>query len=187
METPSVDISKLRGILGNAKKVMEKANALKPIQLSENSKSEYVAPEEAQHLSGPSLGLQNYNAEMVMKSNLPDNVKKLMMDKPIQQLAGIPSSFSAQDIYNESDEKEMPLINPKRVTTPIVEQAPKRMTENYSTNSDMITISKSELGNLINEHLLKFFTQSYNKKLTEDAITKTIKTLISEGRLPVKK
>ena len=51
----------------------------------------------------------------------------------------------------------------------------------------MITISKTELKTMINEAIGQFFTQAYNKNLTEAAIAQTIKTLIKEGKLAVKK
>ena len=59
--------------------------------------------------------------------------------------------------------------------------------ENKIVNSDMVTLSRTDLKDLINESINNFLVQSYNKNLTEDAIKKTINMLIKEGKLTVKK
>ena len=55
------------------------------------------------------------------------------------------------------------------------------------TNSDMITISKADLKEMINEGISTFFKQVYDKTLTEETIKKTINLLIKEGKIGVKK
>jgi hypothetical protein len=51
----------------------------------------------------------------------------------------------------------------------------------------MITISRSELKDMINEGISTFFKQVYDKTLTEETIKKTINVLIKEGKINVKK
>jgi len=114
-----------------------------------------------------------YTAEQVMASNLPQAVKEAMIKNPIPQLQGPPSKFTLEDM---SDLVEKPVAKPRR-----------QLNEDARPSNDMITISRTELKAMINEAIGQFFTQAYNKNLTEAAIKKTISTLINEGKLNVKK
>jgi hypothetical protein len=59
--------------------------------------------------------------------------------------------------------------------------------ETARNNSDLITLSRTELQEMINESINNFFKQTYDKTLTEQTIKKTINMLIKEGKLAVKK
>jgi len=182
---PPVDISKLKHILGNAKKVMAKTEQISPTykpKVSENiSSQEYNEPyydenDEKELNYGTDLenkpvgGLQNYTKEQVMASNLPPAIKEAMINKPIIQLQGPPSNFTLEDMGELVDK-------PKQARRPIRE----------NTNSDMITISKKELKEMIDERINQIIMNNYTKTITEQAIKKTITTLINEGKLTVKK
>jgi hypothetical protein len=71
------------------------------------------------------------------------------------------------------------------------QQQQQRLNENQAPrqiqNSDMITCSKAELKEMINEGISTFFKQVYDKTLTEETIKKTINLLIKEGKIGVKK
>ena len=183
METPQpVDLNRLKGILGNAKAVMQKANVLKPIALSESTKQqiEIEELEEPMHEQLQPQSSQGYTDEQVMNSKLPEAVKKAMLEKRMPQLTMPPSKFTLEDM---SDLDDTPMTPNKRnpiTKTPIRENV-------IAKNSDMITISKAELNEMINTKLMDFLTKSYNKTLTEETIKRTINLLIKEGKLTTKK
>jgi hypothetical protein len=51
----------------------------------------------------------------------------------------------------------------------------------------MITISRVDLQNMIDESINRFFKQVYDKTVTEETIKKTINTLIKEGKIQTKR
>src|ERR1017187_6208400 len=92
MDTPQpVDINKLRALLGNAKKIMQKvesndfttghvdARALNEDGVKELQAQGVVRP--ARTTSAEPTG--DYTDEMVRRSGLPDSVKKIMMERKI--------------------------------------------------------------------------------------------------------
>lgn len=188
MDTPQpVDLSRLKGILGNAKAVMNKvennnfktgnidARALTEDGIAE-LQSEGVKPKPS------SASAHVYTEDMVRNSNLPSAIKKAMIEKPIPQLASPMHTFSLDDVSDLNEEKKMSY--PKTPKTNVV-------TESYQNQSGLITISKEELktmvNDLVNERLLEFFMKNHNKTVTEETIKKTITTLVKEGKLGVKK
>jgi|TARA_R110000782_G_scaffold244079_1_gene330836 hypothetical protein len=122
-----------------------------------------------------SAPLQNYSAEHIMASNLPSNIKEAMIKNPIAR-AG--TQGLSQDIINA--------INPTK-SQPQPRQIVNEVKQTPTQNSDLITISRSELKELMNETLVNFLKSSYDKKITEAAISKTISTLIKEGIISGKK
>lgn len=185
MDTPiPVDVNRLKGILGASLAVMNKVETgnfkegnIDPRALTE----EGVQQLQAEGVQRPAVAQapQGYTAETVRNSNLPPEIKKLMIERPIQQLSGPNHSFTLQDVMGEADEKPMGL--------PKAKARPQQITETRATNSDMITISKAELDAMINERLLEFFAKSYNKMLTEQTVKQTVKILTAEGRMTTKK
>lgn len=126
-----------------------------------------------------------YTDDMVKNSNLPSAIKQAMLEHPIPKVGGPNHTFTLDDVSDLVHEKPMGV--PKR---PVTKQ--KLVNENRNIeNSDLITISKSQLddlvGNIVNEKLLEFFTKNYNKSLTEQTVKATINTLIKEGKLQPKK
>jgi hypothetical protein len=195
METPApVNVSLLKDILAKSKAIMakteEKSTPKKASRqrVNEDYEEDYrnqpvydERDEREPEYKTPTLSdyqptIQQpkmYTAEQVMASNLPQVVKEAMIKNPIPQLQGPPSKFTLEDM---SDLVEKPAAKPR-----------KQINENVRNSNDMITISRTELKELINESISQFFTQAYNKNLTEAAIKKTISTLINEGKLNVKK
>lgn len=125
---------------------------------------------------------EDYTDDQVRNSKLPQAIKDAMIKNKIPRATMASSSFSLESV-SEMIEQEKPMTFSKP-------QPRKQVTENVISNnnynSDMITISKTELKSMINESLAQFFKQSYDKTLTEDAIKKTINMLIKEGKISVK-
>jgi hypothetical protein len=192
METPKpVNLNALKNILAKSKAVMnavEEKNPTKPSS-SRNVNESYNQPtynqpvydesdEKELNYGTPDLSAYQssqpkmYTTEQVMASNLPPAIKEAMIKNPIPQLQMPPSSFSLEDLGDLVEQPKKPVqLNERKI----------------QQNSDMITISRTELKELINESLLSFFKNTYEKTLTEAAIKKTINTLINEGKINVKK
>ena len=88
------------------------------------------------------------------------------------------SKFTAEDISRITG---APIKKPTQ-DRPIVNENIQR-----PQGSEMITISKTELKEMINEGINTFFKQVYDKTLTEETIKKTINLLIKEGKITTKK
>lgn len=192
MTPPPVDLNKLKGILGNAKNIMKKVETgnfetghVDARALTEDGVMELQAEgvrrpmQQQQQLEG-----QQYQ-QAVMNSGMPESVKKLMLERPIQQ--AVPNyTFSLDDVSDLSDEKPM-----RHPATPKTTPKQSFIQENRQVSSDMITVSKTELkemvNSIVNEKLLEFMTKTSNKTITEDAVKKTISLLIKEGKLTPKK
>lgn len=175
---PPVNLSALQGILANAKKVMNKVDSERPIALSESVKKETAAEEseETPYVAVPkSPG--GYTKEQVMASKFPQAVKEAML-KSIPKPT-IPVNTRLEDTSELEDIKMIPNKRNPILKKPLVEQ--------NNRNSDMITISKTDLDEMISNKIMEFLTESYNKTLTENAIKKTINVLIKEGKLNIKK
>jgi hypothetical protein len=187
MQTPPpVNLSALKGILANAKKVMNKVEGDKPSipsnrreQVSESYDNQPIYNESDERepvyenytpTQTPTMGIQNYTPEQVMASGLPDNVKQLMLKNPIPQLQGPPSKFSLEDMGDLVEKPQRARVN-----------------ESVNGNSNMITVSTDQLQAMIKEGIANYFKEDYEKKITEAAIKKTISVLIKEGKLNVKK
>lgn len=127
------------------------------------------------------LGPIDYDADMVRNSKLPQNIKELMIAHPIKQVSSITPQFTAEQISKITGK---PIQEVQRTMQP-----QQRINENIQrpSNPDMITLSKSELKEMINEGIATFFKQVYDKTLTEETIKKTINVLIKEGKINVKK
>lgn len=194
METPApVNLAALSGILAKSRQVMAKVETEKPVKQSkgsvmtesydsgynENDEREpiYENYEAPQGTFDPT-NVQDYTEEQVMNSNLPANVKEAMLKNRIPRLSAPPSKFTAEDISRITG---APIKKPTQ-PRPMVNENVQR-----PQGSDMITLSKSELKEMINEGISTFFKQVYDKTLTEETIKKTINLLIKEGKIIPKK
>lgn len=185
METPApVNLSALKNILANAKKVMSKVETndfttghVDARALTEEGVMELHNEGVTRPASTPINESHDYTEDQVRNSKLPPAIKDAMLKNKIPKVSLANTSFSLNDV---SDLVEKPMGLPK---TPVTRR---QVNENIN-NSDMITISRTELKSMINECLAQFFKQSYDKSLTEDTIAKTINALIKEGKLTVKK
>ena len=188
MTPPPVDLNKLKSILGASKAIMNKVESgnfetghIDPRALNEDGIEELRASGVVRPQSNtPSV---NYNAETVQNSRLPDAVKKIMLEKPIPQLTNPNYTFSLDDVKELANDKPVPYPKTPKTNPRVISES--------SNGSDYITISKTELNemvsNIVNEKLLEFFSKSYNKAMTEETVKKTISVLVKEGRLTPKK
>jgi len=193
MDNPApVNLSALKGILANAKKVMNKVEenstpkgSNKNIREDYNSYQEPIYSESderepiyEQYSQQPqsSMQPQMYTAEQVMKSNLPPAVKEAMLKNPIPQLQGPPSKFSLEDL---GELIEKPKNNYKSPGVPLRES-----TDNYQ---QPMSVDPNVLKAMIKEAVAEYFKESYEKRITEAAIAKTINLLIKEGKIQTKK
>lgn len=193
MDTPApVNLAALKGILANAKKVMNKveentvpksgnktireeySNYQEPIY-SESDEREPIY-EQFSPQPQSTMQPQMYTAEQVMASKLPPNIKEAMIKNPIPQLQGPPSSFSLEDL-DELVEKPQSKI--KSLGVPLRESS-----GNYQ---QPMAIDPNMLKAMIKEAVAEYFKESYEKKITEAAIAKTINLLIKEGKIQTKK
>lgn len=195
METPApVNLAALSGILAKSRQVMAKVETEKPVKQSKGSvmtesydsgyderderEPVYESYEAPQGTFDPT-NVQDYTEEQVMNSNLPANIKEAMLKNRIPRLSAPPSKFTAEDISRITG---APIKKPTQ-PRPMVNENIQRPQQ----NSEMITISKTELKEMINEGINTFFKQVYNKTLTEETIKKTINLLIKEGKIATKK
>ena len=191
---PVVMTPQMIALLAKSKQVMNKSLNDKPIvskhtqEVSESydydttpiyAESDEREPNYNQYAPTPvsAAPLQNFSKEHIMASKLPDNIKEAMIKKPIARAEMTGLSQEAIEAINPNARKATPqprqMVSEGRVTQPV--------------DSDLITISRSELKEIMNETLVSFLKTNYEKSLTEAAITKTINLLIKEGKIGVKK
>ena len=191
---PVVMTPQMIALLAKSKQVMNKSLNDKPIvskhtqEVSESynydstpiyAESDEREPNYNQYAPTPvsAAPLQNFSKEHIMASKLPDNIKEAMIKKPIARAEMTGLSQEAIEAINPTARKVTP-------------QPRQMVSENRTTksvDSDLITISRSELKEIMNETLVSFLKTNYEKSLTEAAITKTINLLIKEGKIGVKK
>ena len=161
MDTPTpVDVSKLKNILANAKKVMKATDEqFKPkvqSQISESTKgassinstpnySEYDEKEIdysrfQTQTQGNTITNRDYTIDEVRNSNLPPMIKEAMIKNHIPRVTSLPGAFSLdglEDLIEKPNQPQKRTIN-----------------ENlYQNNSNMITISRDELNELIDKKI----------------------------------
>jgi hypothetical protein len=203
MSTPiPVDLNKLGAILNKSRQVMNKIESEKPVvqspritegltndndtqsRRSSKSGSFYSENDEKDMVFETNVSVQqsnvyNYSDEQVSNSKLPDAIKKVMLEKRIPKLATPPSRFTTEDLAAASGIE---------LNKPTQKQ---RLNENISNNGDLITVSKTQLtemvNNLVEKKLLEYFNKNYNKMITQEAVKTTINTLIREGKIVKKK
>jgi len=194
MDTPApVNLAALKSILAKAKTVMNKVEEnTTPIKSSNKSVREdydsYQQPayderderepiyEQFSPQSSSSMQPQMYTAEQVMASNLPQAIKEAMIKNPIPQLQGPPSSFSLEDL---GELVEKPQSKFKSPSVPLRESS--------GSHQQQMTIDPNMLKSMVKEAVAEYFKESYEKRITETTIAKTINLLIKEGKLQTKK
>jgi hypothetical protein len=203
MDQPTpVDLNKLKGILSASRKLMTKvesndyttghidSRALNQdgINLIKGEDPEVRAASRTPQSVVPAGG---FSTEQINNSNLPPAVKKAMLERPIPQLTGLNHTFTLDDVTDDSAyEKPAGFVKPK--AQPQQKAAPRQqIAEQRTHNTDLITISKTELKEmvdaLVNEKLLEHYTKAASSRITEDAVKKTIGMMIKEGKLTPKK
>lgn len=121
----------------------------------------------------------------ISKSKLPDQIKKIMLENPIPIDMANKLNPNGQRTFDLSDVPEL-IEKPTRNTNK--QQPQRQITENVNRNNgDLITISKSELKDMIKSTLVEYLINDFKKTITEETIAKTINTLIKEGKIVTKK
>ena len=179
MDTPTpVDVSKLKNILANAKKVMKATDEqFKPkvqSQISESTKgassinstpnySEYDEKEIdysrfQTQTQGNTITNRDYTIDEVRNSNLPPMIKEAMIKNHIPRVTSLPGAFSLdglEDLIEKPNQPQKRTIN-----------------ENlYQNNSNMITISRDELNELIDKKINESLAKLFAKTLAEKTIS----------------
>lgn len=184
MEPQPIDLNRLKGILGNAKKVMSKVETGDFSTGNIDSRAlteEGVKQLQAEGVSRPVAQPATYDVDAIKNSKLPASVKKAMMENPIAQPTGLNHTFTLDDVYDIADEKPMPLPTAKprvSVNEQQLYQQPQQHFAGYSENV---------LKAMMKDVLIEYLSNEYSKNLTESVIKQTITTLINEGKISVKK
>lgn len=202
-----MDMNRLKGILGGAKAIMNKVNEDNyqkgNVQLDEtvsgnqlldanevqgNQHTQHQVPQQsAQNNVAPRIRNGQPTYKNLETSKMPDDIKKAMLESPIPQLSSPNHTFNLEDV-NDLVEKPMPMNPPSRNNQRQVSETRQTIQQNPN---DTFTVSESALKRIIEDivdkKLNNFMTESYNKSLTEQAIKRTINTLIKEGKVKTKK
>lgn len=197
-----MDMNRLKGMLSGAKAVMQKVDSgnfeTGNVNLDTTVKGDQLL--EAHQVQGGGMPQQNTQSvapqmqggqpvyNNINNSKLPPEVLKAMVEQPIPQMSGPNHTFNLSDVQ-DLVEKPMPMQTQVR-TNRAPQQQP--VTESVQRNAnDTFTVSESALRGIIKDivrdELLGFMNETYSKTLTEQAIKKTINTLIKEGKIKTKK
>lgn len=182
MDTPQpIDLNRLKGILGNAKKVMNKVETgnyetgnVDGRALTEDGVKQLQSEGVRRPMSQPSIDESRIN-----NSRLPESVKKAMRENPIPQPTGFNHTFTLDDVYDVADEKPMPVPQNRKQMVQESYQQP--------AQQSLGGLSENVLRAMIKDVLIEYLSNEYSKNLTESVIKQTISTLINEGKLAVKK
>ena len=181
----SVDISKLKGVLGKAKHLIK--NDDKVDMYSENYTNTNVSkntsskipnvetdnvellssiPNTSKQINDPVRGMGRISEETIRNSKLPDSVKKMLMENPVQN----PMNPMTSNTFNLEDVSDL------------VEK-PNNKSAKIKVNEDIITgINEDKLRSMIKDVLIEYLSNDYNKKLTENVV----KTLVNAGKVKIK-
>jgi hypothetical protein len=182
MSTPQpIDVSRLKGILGNAKKIMTKiengdyeTGHVDGRALTEDG----VKQIQSEGIKRPISQTQPLANELNIKnSRLPESIKRAMIDNPIAQPSGLSHTFTLDDVYDIADEKPMPI--PQSMKQPV--------RENVNTKQALGSYDEDSLRGIIKDVLIEYLSNEYSKNLTESVIKQTINTLLNEGKITTKK
>ena len=158
---PPADLSKLRGILGNAKAVMNKVNTgsfstgnVDSSTLVQDT-SQYVSEgnvpvnNSSTGMGNPARQMGTPNKDVIMNSKLPEHVKKAMLENTIPQTT-MNHTFNLEDVSDLiQDEKPMPPPQ-ARTQRNVVNEG---MMRNQSNG--MITVNESDLRNMVKDVLIE--------------------------------
>lgn len=200
MEQPSqIDLSKLKGILSGAKKLINKVETgnyttghIDGRALTDNGVQEMYAEgvyRPAQNQMHMNEQQEDYTVEQVRNSNLPAAIKEAMINNPIPKInvnPFQPNSFSLDDV---AELQEKPVGYPQsRQQAPRQQQ---RLNEQAYYPQDAITVTKEQLremvDELVNEKMVNYLMKMSAERITENAVKKTLNALVKEGKLTAKK
>lgn len=116
----------------------------------------------------------------VKNSKLPPQIKEAMIRNRIPQVGISALANSAFSLSDVEDLVEKPMGQPR---TPKTNPIKRQIAESHRAVSDTMNVTREELSeivsDLVNEKLLEFFM----KRISEDAVKKTISVLIKEGKI----
>lgn len=204
METPTpIDLSKLKGILSGAKKLINKVEtgdyttghinerALTDTGVQEMYNEGYHRPAQSHSQMNEQ---ENYTEDQVRNSNLPAVIKEAMIKNPIPKInvnPFAPNSFSLDDV---ADLQEKPVGYPQSRKQAPRQQAPRqqqRLNEQAYYPQDTISVTKEQLremvDELVNEKMISYLMKMSAERITENAVKKTLNALVKEGKLTAKK
>lgn len=192
MEPQPVDLNKLKSILAGSKKIMNKVENndfttgnINPRALTEDGIKELQSEGVTRPMTQQNSSV-GYTEDMIKNSKLPSNIKEAMLKNPIPQITSPNYTFSLDDVSELSQEKPMGVPRIPKTNTP-----KSRVVNESVNNSDLITISRAELKEIVTEavtkELLEFFAKNYNAMVTEQTVKKTVGLLVKEGKIPQKK
>ena len=175
-----IDLNKLKGILGNAKKVMNKVETgdyetghVDGRALTEDGVKQLQAEGVSRPTSQPTV-----DTSRIENSRLPESVKKAMRENPIAQPSGLNHTFTLDDVSDIAYEKPMPTPQARKQPIQETHQQPQ---QNFGGHSENV------LRAMIKDVLIEYLSNEYSKNLTESVIKQTITTLINEGKVTTKK
>jgi hypothetical protein len=181
-----IDVNRLKGILGNAKKIMGKVETgnyetgnVDGRALTEDGVKQ-LHSEGVRRPAAQGHGQPQINESLIDNSRLPEAVKRAMKENPIPQATGLSHTFTIDDVYDIADEKPMPMPQARR----------QQVQENVNYNQPQQAIpgySDNVLKAMIKDVLIEYLSNEYAKNLTESVIKQTITTLINEGKITTKK
>lgn len=198
MNNPApVDASRLKGMLKGAKALMDKVEtgnyqtgninidtSITGDQLVESVHGNQVGGENTTNVAPKIVGGQPIYKNLET-SRLPKSIKEAMIKQPIPQMSMANNTFTLDDV-SDLIEKPLPRNTPVTKRPQILETR-----QPISQVNDTFTVSETALRGIIqdvvNKQLLEFMSETFAKKLTEEAIKKTINTLIKEGKISTKK
>ena len=183
---PPADLTKLKGILGNAKSIMNKVNtgnyetgnvdgnALVQSTDGYVNEGSNTMQSTANSMGNAARQMKQPNKEAIMNSKMPESIKKAMLENPIAQ-PKMGHTFNLDDVSDLIDEKPMPAPTSKV----------QNVNENIRSNNTF-NVTEDSLRDMIKDVLIEYLAGDYQKTITEGVIKKTINTLIKEGKIKTK-
>lgn len=199
MEMPQpIDVSRLKGILGGAKAIMDKVESgnyetgnIDSRALNEDGiqqmMSEGITRPAAQHSVAPQISANQPMYKNINTSKMPSSIKEAMMKTPIQQMNSISHTFNLEDVAEPATvQKRAPQFPSTPKTQYVHEQQYVQQPIGANPNGTF-TVSESALRAIVQDMLMEFMAKTFTQNLSEEVIKSTITTLIKEGKLNVKR
>ena len=119
-------------------------------------------------------------------TKMPKEIVESLIKNPIEQPnitlnAAGQRTFSLDDLPDDLKRPSAQVKAPAQQTIPITESTLKN-----SKGETMIIISETDLNKRIRQEVLRVLKNDYTKTITNEAIKKTITTLIKEGKIRVR-
>jgi hypothetical protein len=198
MQMPQpLDVSRLKGILGGAKAIMNKVETgdyttgnVDGRALNEDGVQQMMAEgiTRPQTSVAPQMQANQPLYKNMETSNMPSAIKEAMMKSPIPQGNGVNHTFNLEDVQPQAAQQVQKSVAQQYPQTPRTNPQPVYEQQQVGANGNgTFTVSESALRAIVQDMLLEFMTQTFTQNLSEDVIKKTIGTLIKEGKINVKK